>query len=338
MLTQTTSSGTVARLKICAMILTAMHAHKHDPQPLHHENNRSGGGAGFTRFKTFRELFEPYPHLADCEAKFDSHHITPELATTMDVAQLERVLPGLPLGHVLLCKSLLEGAHVVAAVKDPYMRFQSRRIGALEINGSPTNEMVIWWEVCVVMTTLFLTISLSALFSAPQSCAFEDPGEPSTSFCEKLVWVDTILWANAAGFFGIGTTAAWFLIQHGMILGDARLPTWMGRNIGIFMSPVTTFLTGQTMFTAGIATRAMLVNASELRGRVVAGIIFFVYYFCQWSWWFVSAKRVWGYQWNAIEIMKFQLGAFGFTGKFRNRLDVDDPALSEEPQPAEAEM
>ena len=213
-------------------------AHKHDPQPLHPRDG--GGGTGFTRFKTFHELFEPYPHLADCEAKFDAEKITPELARTMDVAQLERVLPGLPLGHVLLCKSLLEGAHVVAAVKDPYMRFQSRRIGALEINGSPTNEMVIWWEVCVVMTTLFLTISLSALFSAPQSCAFEDPGEPLSRFCDTLVWVDTIMWAVCTGLFGIGTTTSFCLIQHGMILGDARLPTWMGRNIGLMFMPAST--------------------------------------------------------------------------------------------------
>ena len=318
------------------MILPAMHAHKQDPQPLHHAN--SGGGAGFTRFKTFRELFEPYPHLADCEAKFDSHHITPELATTMDVAQLERVLPGLPLGHVLLCKSLLEGAHVVAAVRDPWMRFQSHRIGALEINGSPTNEMTVWWEVCVVMTSLFLTFSLSALFGAPQSCAFEEPGEPPSQFCDALVWVDTIMWALCTGFFGIGTTTSFCLIMNGMVLGDARLPTWMGRNIGLMFMPVLTYLTGLVTLAVGIATRAMLLSVNEKRGRVVAGITFFLFYFCSWSWWLVSAKSVWGYQWSVIEIMKFHAGGFGFTDKFRKRLDVDDPALNYEPQPQPAEQ
>ena len=55
-------------------------AHKHDPQPLHPRDG--GGGTGFTRFKTFHELFEPYPHLADCEAKFDAEKITPELVTS----------------------------------------------------------------------------------------------------------------------------------------------------------------------------------------------------------------------------------------------------------------
>ena len=315
------------------MILPAMHAHKQDPQPLHHAN--SGGGAGFTRFKTFRELFEPYPDLADCEAKFDAEKITPELARTMDVAQLERVLPGLPLGHVLLCKSLLEGAHVVSAVRDPWMRFQSRRIGALEINGSPTSEMTVWWEVCVVISTLFLTISLSALFSAPQTCAFEDPGEPPSRFCDALVWVDTITWALCTGFSGIGTTTSFCLIQHGMTLGDARLPTWMGRNIGLMYMPVLTYLTGLNALAVGIATRAMLLSVNEKRGRVVAGITFFLLFFCSWSWWFVSAKSIWGYRWSVIEIMQFHFGGFGFTYKFRKRLDVDDPALSEEPQPAE---
>ena len=180
------------------------------------------------------------------EIRRSPDHARRALATTMDVAQLGRRgrARRRARGRARASRRR-EGAHVVAAVKDPYMRFQSRRRGPLRSTVRRPMKWSFGGRVCAVMTTLF-RISLSALFRR-RSRAFKGSRRAVHGLLRRRhPWVDTMLWANAAGFFGIAERRRRRRSsRHDSFRASL---TWMGRNIGIFMSPVTAALTARARF------------------------------------------------------------------------------------------
>ena len=142
------------------------------------------GGGVFTRVQSFTELFDGH-ELANWQARFEGEKISPELAMTMSKAELRSLLPDEPMGHVLLVKQLLDGARVMDLPTDAFTTAPARWIAAVSLKPEPAYTLIVWFEVCVVMSALFMTMAFSAVFSVPQSCAFEAAGTPS-QYCEYL--------------------------------------------------------------------------------------------------------------------------------------------------------
>ena len=94
--------------------------------PVHVEGVKASSASVFTRVQPFKELLDPYAELSRCEERFVAEKIDVELAMSMTVEQLERLLPDEPLGHVLRLKQLLGGAKVLALPKDAFCTMPAR--------------------------------------------------------------------------------------------------------------------------------------------------------------------------------------------------------------------
>ena len=183
------------------------------------------------------------------------------------------------------------------------------------------------------MATLWLTISLTALFNAPQTCAFEPTStddSPPSDFCSALVWADTILWAVCTGLNGVACCGSWFMIQHIIAMDEGMLPQWLIRNVKIFMCPVLCIVSSTFVLSAAIITRIMVISQNETRGFVAAAIITVLNMGGTWLLWFQSAKSVYCFPWR--DVISFHIGVWGFVsqGKFKKQfpgthLDLGGP-------------
>lgn len=129
------------------------------------------------------------------------------------------------------------GARVMDLPTDAFTTAPARWIAAISLKPEKAFTLMMWFEVCVVMSALWMTISISALFSSPQSCAFEAAGDTPSQYCEHLIWADTILWTWSTGLTNLGCVSSWFL-QHIIALDTCNckdtLVQWLVRNVKIY--------------------------------------------------------------------------------------------------------
>lgn len=268
----------------------------------------------FTRVQSFKELFGPHAELANVEERFDSEEISPSLAMTMSDAQLRSLLPDEPLGRVLLVKQLLSGARVMDLPANAFCNLPSRWIAALSLKQDLAYTLIVWFEVTVVVSALWMTISAAAFFNPAQTCAFEDAGgDAPSAWCNILLWGDAILWALSTGQNNVACVGSWCMIQHILALDEDTLPQYLVRNVKVWMTPVLFMISSTFTFSLGLITRAMLMSENEPRGYAAAGCVVALNFVGGWSYWLVSAKSVYGFRWR--DAMTFHVGLFGFVSQ-----------------------
>jgi len=283
------------------------------PRARHASTFDGAFGETFTRLQSFDELFGPHEALGRCRELLEAQALDVGLAVDLSVAQLERVLAGEPLGHVMRVKRLLEGASVAVPMK-PSTAFVGRLISASTLRNDLHPSLIVWLEVCVVMTSLLFTVAITWLLSPVQRCAFEVGAAPLSAACDRLVWVDSSLWCMAAVTLLLAACMCWFTLSHVLTLTQDELPRWLVRNwrcawIGVNLSYMS-FIP----FFGAIATRCMLNQQNELRGRLLAGI-FVVSLVLAYAWWFVSSIGANGGSCLSTITFMFGIQGFGSLGK-----------------------
>ena len=267
--------------------------------------------ATFTRCKTLDELFEGAgAELAPCKALLEAQALDASLAAELDAAQLEHVLAGEPLGHVMRVKQLLRGARVAVLPPTTGLMAFSRFCSAGTLRGDLHTTLLLWYEVCVVMASLLLTLSVSACLNPVQSCAFEGGAAEPSSSCSKLVWADSVFWLLATVMFMMGDLFCWFSLLLVIELTHEELPRWLARNYKLNWLGVQISVFAFFPLFGGLASRCMLLQQNELRGQLMAGA-FVVAMMLVFLWWFSNASTVFGFDTNVRGVSGFMLGLIG---------------------------
>lgn len=282
-----------------------------------HGSTGSAGAldATFTRLLTFDELFSAQQDqaLRRCRELLEAEALDVELAAALSVAQLERVLTGQRLGDIMRVRKLLQGARVMVEAPSVGCSAIGRLMAAGTLRGDLQQSLVMFGEVCIVMSSLLFTVAVTWLLSPVQKCAFEDDAAAPSAKCAALIWVDSMMWLFAAMLFLFSATCSWFMMYHFLALTHEELPPWMVRNSRLNWIGVCLAVMALVPFTLAISTRCWLIAESELRGWWMAGITS-----CSlvlgFAWWFATARAIHGF--GLRTLLEWQLGAFGFTDNF----------------------
>ena len=169
------------------------------------------------------ELLLAHPELSGYAAVFAAAQIEPGLAVDLSDSQLERLLPGAPLGHILRLKRVFtEAARVKTRLPaGPAWQMAGRSIGGGVRENNLAAKATLVQELNVIAASLLLSCSLPVLLH-------NLPGECSDgSSCTTLRTVNAGLWVTVTLCFLMATVQAFIIILMLPIVGTEHLPRFI---------------------------------------------------------------------------------------------------------------
>eukprot|EP00936_MAST-01D_sp_MAST-1D-sp1_P001174 g1174.t1 len=281
----------------------------------------------YTRLQSFDELFEgeAVQDLQHCRELLESAGFDVSLAAELEKAQLQEVLEGQPLSHVMRVWRLLQNARRARTPPPGFSHlWWGRYMSRAELRGDAHDSHLLFFELTTVMSSLFFTVAASSAMSPATSCKFDGNVANATAnstnpspMCEQLLWADVVFWALTAAICLMSSIMCWFSILHIQCLShDEIVPFMSGResnNRACMWVGVSVAVVGVVFLFLGLCTRSIIVARSKLQGFVLTtivagtGIIVLV-------WWGISTQLFQGDRraQGVLQFIRFQFGAFGF--------------------------
>lgn len=265
--------------------------------------------------KTLAELFfNVDPVLEGYAAKFVEEAITPDLAMDLQVADLQVLLPGVPLGHILaLRRAIANRTKMTPKIPSaPAWQFPARALAKAQIEGGIKETLLIASEFNLIGASLFMGASLSFMLSPTKACA-------DGSACTALRSADVIFWALSTFFFTFSVCCTWISnLGAGwlMCVSDKSAVKHIFDTYGHTVQGGIMFVFGVTVMWPAFATRSAILylgspDYPDAVGYVVIGL-------CaagligEWAFYAVGAVRNMGEEIKGSGFFAYQGGVMGY--------------------------